>query len=244
MRLRVLGAISTVVCVASCSLITSMEGFSPSAWCDEPGLVARWTFGEGAGSVAHDCTSFKHDGQLSNVSWGPGLNDGGGASFAGGWVSVEDTPTLRATGELTVSAWVDVRAFPTTSSTTTQPTAYIISKLTDRNSNGWRLALGKQPNIMFVVPPSSDVTATVPSTGWTHVAAVYRPNVSIALYVNGRSVATSTTNVPAAITAAEGELRIGSRIDGTYPFFGELDDVRVYERALSEVEISSLANNN
>lgn len=148
------------------------------------------------------------------------------------------------TGELTVSAWVRVRAFPTTAPTGKLPTAYIVGKLSNRDTNGWRLAVLAEPNFSFVVPPSSDsAKGVMPPTGWTHLAAVYRPSVSIELYVNGNSAAQSTTSIPAAIVDSQNELRIGNRYDGTDPFMGELDDVRVYERALSAAEIASLFTN-
>lgn len=268
MRMRALGAVSIVGSVASCSLITNMDGFSGTAdgsgdaadgstattdgstpapdgssrsTCDEPGLVARWTFDEGAGSVVHDCTSFKHDGQMVNAGWATGLS-GGGGSFDGGWVAVPDDPKLQITRELTVCAWVRVREFPTTAPSGFLPTAYIVGKRSN-GTNGWRLALGAQPEVMIGVLPSSDLKGAMPSTGWTHVAAVYRPSVSIELYVNGKSAAQVTTTIPTAITDSQSELRIGNRYDGVDPLMGELDDVRVYERALSATEITSLFTN-
>jgi hypothetical protein len=172
---------------------------------------------------------------MTNVSWAPGLNDAGGGSFNGGWVSVPDAPKLRITGALTVSAWVRPRQF----STSTSAVAYIVNK-TNQSANGWRLLLATRPNVTFSVSASS-ATGAMPTTGWTHLAAVYRPSESIELYVNGSSAGKSTTDVPTAIVDSQNELRIGSRYDGQYPFVGDLDDVRVYERALSAEEITDLS---
>lgn len=159
----------------------------------------------------HDCTSFKHDGQMVNAGWATGLS-GGGGSFDGGWVAVPDDPKLQITRELTVCAWVRVREFPTTAPSGFLPTAYIVGKRSN-GTNGWRLALGAQPEVMIGVLPSSDLKGAMPSTGWTHVAAVYRPSVSIELYVNGKSAAQVTTTIPTAITDSQSELRIGNRYD-------------------------------
>jgi hypothetical protein len=180
---------------------------------------------------------------MVNAGWTTGLR-GGAGSFDGGWVAVPDEPKLRVTRELTVCAWVRVRAFPTTAPTGKLPTAYIVGKLSNRDTNGWRLAVLAEPNFSFVVAPMSDSTKGVmPSTGWTHLAAVYRPSVSVELYVNGKSAAQSTTTIPTAIIDDQSELRIGNRYDGTDPLMGDLDDVRVYERALSAAEITSLFTN-
>ncbi|MCP4284526.1 MAG: LamG domain-containing protein, partial [Gammaproteobacteria bacterium] len=72
---------------------------------------------------------------------------------------------------------------------------------------------------------------------------VYKPGQSVALYVNGVKVAEDTSNVPAAI-ALSGRFRIGARADNATQglWDGQIDDVRIAGRALSESEIQELMN--
>src|SRR5205085_1839255 len=76
----------------------------------------------------------------------------------------------------------------------------------------------------------------VPLNTWTHLAATYDGNV-LALYVNGTQVATQI--VAGAITTTTGALRIGgNNIWGEW-FSGLIDEVRVYNRALTAAQIQS-----
>ena len=88
-------------------------------------------------------------------------------------------------------------------------------------------------------PVGANGTAQVPSSAWTHLAVTYN-NSSLNLYVNGslvRSVATS-----GALLTSTGVLRIGGNsVWGEY-FQGIIDEVRIYNRALSQAEIQSDMN--
>ena len=75
----------------------------------------------------------------------------------------------------------------------------------------------------------------IPTQQWAHVA-VTRDGAAILLYVNGQQVATSQE---APSTTGQG-LLIGFENGFTSPWLGSLDDVRVYNRALSAAEIGQL----
>ena len=79
---------------------------------------------------------------------------------------------------------------------------------------------------------------TVPLNQWTQVAIVLGVGGVKTHYINGVSVGT-TTYVPN--TVASGIMRIGSRISTPVEFFdGSIDEVRLYNRALSATEVMSL----
>src|SRR5438045_7067833 len=80
----------------------------------------------------------------------------------------------------------------------------------------------------------------VPLNTWTHLAATYDAVTGQSLYVNGVQVAnTSTTG---NMITSIGPLRIGGNsIFGEY-YVGTIDDVRVYNRALSQTEIMTDMN--
>jgi hypothetical protein len=94
------------------------------------------------------------------------------------------------------------------------------------------------------VQPACPTTPNCAAAGlgeWTQVVAVYDIDVAqMRLYVNGRLVATTPFTTP---WLATGVLTIGA---SNYPsgrsnyFRGDLDDMRLYDRALSQHEISTL----
>jgi len=82
---------------------------------------------------------------------------------------------------------------------------------------------------------------------WHHVAVTVRENSTISypqviLYLDGNDDTRPTTDPdPFNITAA-GDVRIGSRPAGDDRFFsGQIDDLRIYDRALTQEEIAWLA---
>jgi hypothetical protein len=78
--------------------------------------------------------------------------------------------------------------------------------------------------------------STLPVNTWTHVAGTY-DGATLRLCVNG--VATASVPVSGAMPTSTGALRIGGNsIWGEY-FQGRLDEVRVYNRALSVAEIQN-----
>src|SRR5206468_2316498 len=82
-------------------------------------------------------------------------------------------------------------------------------------------------------------TAAVPTGVWTHLAASY-DGTTLRLYVNGAQVSQSA--VSGSIAASSSPLRIGGNaIWGEY-FTGLIDEVRVYNRALSAAELQNDMN--
>ncbi|MFN3533381.1 MAG: LamG domain-containing protein, partial [Candidatus Brocadia sp.] len=81
---------------------------------------------------------------------------------------------------------------------------------------------------------------------WHHVVGTYnKATGEQRLYVNGQHV--STVNHPAGNTivplTAYSDMRIGySRVNNGY-FFGIIDDVRLYNRSLSNQEVQDIFNN-
>ena len=83
-------------------------------------------------------------------------------------------------------------------------------------------------------------TQTYPSTGttWMHLAAIFDGS-EIRLYVNG--VLDSSKTASLVVSANSLPLAFGAQGDGARPYQGTLDEVKVFGRALSTVEITTLA---
>src|SRR5207253_2520281 len=111
------------------------------------------------------------------------------------------------------------------------------------NAGGTSLDYGLYASKSAAVPgghvfTTSDVAAPATSpltTGtWTHVATTYDGAV-VRTYVNGVLAGSQTATGP--IVTSSGVLRLGGDSLGSEWFAGTLDEVRVYNRALTQAEI-------
>lgn len=204
--------------------------------CDEPGLVAFWHLDEGAGDTVTDCTSRALVGTIEAGAWVAGKH-GMALSFDGGFVGLGSPPELSGTGALTVMAWIREEK------SDSGLTQYIVGKTASAGVRGWRL--GTEPPALTMSTSgeggAETTGGTVPNGAWVHVAAVYHPGTAVELYVDGARIVRNTGSTSAAMIATADELRIGTRSDGKYPFIGAIDEVRIYDRALSEAEIAARA---
>jgi hypothetical protein len=146
-------------------------------------------------------------------------------------VRVPDAPDLRMGSVFSLEAWIRPTALPATgawATIVTKPEAYSLQ------FNGQRLELTVIQNgtRKRLLAPTGAVT-----TGHTyHVVGTY-DGATQRLYVNGNLVASGGLLGPA--TATTSPLRIGSW-SGTKEFFtGWIDDVAVYNKALSGTQVSS-----
>jgi hypothetical protein len=111
--------------------------------------------------------------------------------------------------------------------------------------NGKTLLL--QPN-SAVISAAGEVYGVVGSNsglfqnGWKHIAVVY-DNRTILIYVNGL-IANSTSNntQPSQIQYLNIASQLGGNVSG-YPFSGSVDDFGLWNRALTQNEVSNLYNN-
>jgi len=100
-------------------------------------------------------------------------------------------------------------------------------------ANAWRDTNGNYDDDDGLYAPASRPT---PTGTWTHLAATY-DSATLRIYMNGTQIASTQTS--GAITNSSAPLRIGGNaIWGEY-FFGIIDEVRVYNRALSAAQLTA-----
>jgi fibronectin type 3 domain-containing protein len=195
------------------------------------GLVAAYGFDEGAGTTTADQSGNGNTGSLSNTLWAAGGKYGAALSFNGGArVNVADSTSLHFSTGMTFEAWVKpVTINDWRTVVLKERTGYYAGALyasTDTN----------RPSAHVFTSGDHELRgpAQVPINTWTHLAATYSGS-TLALYVNGAQVAGAAAT--GAIATHTGPLRIGGNaIWGEY-FNGLIDEVRVYNRALTATEI-------
>ena len=195
------------------------------------GLIGHWKFDEVIGTAAADSSGNNRTGTLTN---GP-LWTLGKISNALSLDGVNDYVSIPST--------LDVAALPFTLSAWVSPSSYadyatIIAKRTTYSPSGMRFGLLLQPGSgrVWLQSYSSDTifSYTPPLNTWTHITVVAN-TANTQLYVNG--VLQQSLGAFTLGTGATAQMRIGNVPDGPDQYAGKLDDVRVYNRALSTSEI-------
>ena len=198
------------------------------------GLVAAYGFNEGSGTTVTDASGNGNNGTISNATWSTSGKYGDALSFNGtnALVSIPNSASLQLSSGMTMEAWVD----PTTV------------------SNAWRDVLYKANDNYYLEATSSNAskpdggliaggsyadaygTSALAANTWSYVAETYDGS-TLRLYVNGTQVASVAHT--GAIATSTNPLQIGG--DSLYGqfFAGMLDEVRVYNTALTAAQIQT-----
>jgi hypothetical protein len=161
-------------------------------------------------------------------------------------VALANSAGLKITAGLTLDAWINPASRPASDSLTAIATKWTGSA--GGNSYGlWLENNGGVLRIVAMINPVSGAQETViggniPVNAWTHVAMTYDPSSSrLMIYQNGSSVG-ATLGRPSAIRPTNTNVYIGSAHAGSGQFFsGSVASINIFDRALSNSEIASLA---
>ncbi|AWB28280.1 LamG-like jellyroll fold domain-containing protein [Halococcoides cellulosivorans] len=139
---------------------------------------------------------------------------------------VASDPALNLTDSFTLAAW----ARPATLDGTVQPIVV--------NDDQWAIEIDDTDSWRAAIDTGSARTTvsgpTATADAWTHLLARYDADSDeLALYVNGSLAGTATVS---SVNDTDGTVRIGGT--ETEAFEGRIDEVQVYDRALSTAEIS------
>ena len=211
-------------------------------------LVVHYTFDEGSGTTAGESSGNGNTGTLTNGPvWVEGKVGSGALSFDGTNDYINAGTGANITGAITVSAWFKkminsggsktlvargtILGTPSAEQYALFFPSYDITIPRFSVSNG-------TTRIVSVAPASS-----VPNGVWNHIVGTYNGADTTRLYVNGTQVDTDTTASFGLLnsTPNPNALGIGAIQNGAAGWFnGPLDDVRIYNRALSVSEVSDL----
>jgi hypothetical protein len=206
-------------------------------------LSSYWGLDEGSGATVSGGEG--QTGRLINMdpttSWAEGYS-GTALRFNGvnSYVTMPDTSAVEITTAGTVAAWININSFKNTF-------AGVVHKgtRTDFNDEAYSLQFWSGNKIYWGITTASGAHPNVqspaaPPTGtWVHVLGTWDSS-AMKLYVNGALVA-SGPGVESI--RSPGAFNIGAQLDGSpyYGFDGLIDDVRVYNRALTPDEVTTVA---
>jgi hypothetical protein len=206
----------------------SQIGLTPAT--RDLGLVEYWKFDEGTGGTASDSSGSGKNGTLTN---GPNWTAGKVGNYALSFDGINDTVALPLLSNITNTTFT-FTAWANFNSLGTYPMIFTL------NSGRFELRLlnttGKPE---FVDNADSSTSPTAIATGqWYYLTGVHSNGV-LFIYVNGvlQAQVSSNNSLPGSPSSY-----IGSRNGSGFFINGLIDDVRIYNRALSAAEIQAIYN--
>ena len=199
----------------------------------EDGLIAWWAFDEEKDNpVTLDYSGHRLGGQLRDTTRTNGI-DGLALICGGGCVLVENHRLLSPTNAISVECWVK------TDLAGQDNTWFVNRVVAGSTSAGYRLGVleGKP---CFEVPLTDwshhlKATTPLPTREWVHLAGTFDGN-TMRIYMNGEE--RGTMERPAPVKPSDARLCLGSYEPGHRAHFtGMLDEVKLYNRALSPAEV-------
>ncbi|MES2470778.1 MAG: fibronectin type III domain-containing protein [Patescibacteria group bacterium] len=195
------------------------------------GLIDQFNFEEGSGTTANDSSSSGNTGTIS-----------GGATYTTGRIN---SYALRFDGvDGQVTAPLNFTSWPVTECAWIKPTTIIsgITGIIPAIANGLYIQSDGINQSLYTETlggfgGSNAISLTVDT--WQHVCSVIIDATTGEYYLNGSPVGAGVESYGGGVFV--GGISIGS---GRYTAFtGDIDDVRIYSRALSDADILQLYNN-
>jgi len=222
-------------------LISSVLAVTVSVSADTPsGMVSYWKFDESSGTTASDSYG-SNSGTISGATWTTGIS-GSALSFDGvnDYVLVPDDASIDfGTGDFTLEAWICRES--------SGSNHMIIDKREVTQACGYLMGIGIDNKVHIAAKDTSlhfveiAGTTTISNNAWYHIVGVFDRDGNGQIYINGELDNSGSITSASGNLATNANLYIGykSVIQSAWGCFdGCIDEVRVYNRALTSNEIS------
>ncbi len=210
----------------------------------ESGLVGYWHFDEGVGTTTFDAAGMGSNGTLvSSPTWqtGGACISGSCLSFSNNYVTFSSAPSLSSAG--TLSAWALVNAWGTNYDSIifkgpgTSWSQIDYGLFRNGSTNQFLGTINDGVNNMSGTGPKSSL---ITLGQWYYFVFTWNGSVS-KFYTNGIETGSFAWTKSAGTRSTN--MKIGKAVDGVaYPFNGLIDEVRIYNRALSATEVLNMYN--
>jgi len=211
----------------------------------QKGLVAFWS----ADGHAKDSLGKHHGTIQGNVKYTTGRNGKAGGAFLfdgrSGFVKIPDKPELDTDHAFTLSLWINPKAYKAKDGrsfhimdkwfTATVHADYTLTLVEGRVRLYVCAAAWKEDRV--------ESKSVVPKNTWTHIAGTFDRG-ALKLYINGTLEAAKVSAVVKRTDPTEythDDVCIGANCANAWHVDGAIDDVGIWNRALSDVEIAIVA---
>lgn len=223
-----------------------LKGTAFSYTYSTDGLVSYWSFNDHSDPVVDNFNG--NDGTNSGASWISNGANGGAMSFDGvnNYIDIGNNSSVNISGDLTLSAWVNLDYLPSSS-------VALIGKMGPNsglpkddqyllhiNDTGFGFLAYNTELGGGINAPYENFEANQ----WIHIAGTYEASTyTYRLYANGELLMEDVQDIsPYAPYTTSINLSLGATPDDQNPRYlpGGLDEVFIYNRALSAPEIEQL----
>ncbi len=194
--------------------------------------IAAYPFDEGSSEIVHDYVG-AHDGTVHGAEWREEGRYGGSLHFDGeeDLVTIPSAKDLAFTEAFTLEAWVRPDEANEWSAVFTKESPSQISYQLHAEGE-------HEAPVGYVTGGEGEAevegSSPIPAGKWSHLALTSNGK-QLRLYSNGELVDTSSSLNPAS---GEGPLQVGGDLLWEEDFFkGDIDEIRLYDRALGAEEI-------
>jgi hypothetical protein len=203
-----------------------------------PQPVASYSFNENQGIVVDDSSGNNNNGSAINTAWDLNGKYGSALSFNGtdSIVSINNSSSLNLTTGMTLEAWIKPASLSKWKNVITKerPNHLVYGMYANTNTN--------RPSGEISIGGSNTTiqgNSQLPVNAWTHIAVTFDGS-NLQIFVNGTQVAAQS--VSGSITTSANPLRIGGNLVWGEYFSGFIDEVRIYNVALSASDIQTDMN--
>ena len=229
-------------------VITNTEIIEPSNFTlkiNTSGLVAHWKLDEGSGNMIIDSSENGNNGTIYGATWADG-KFGKALDFDGydDYVEINLTPSLTPENSITILMWVN----PAFIGSEGEQPRFL------QYSYQWteRLALYAQPGDYFSTRLDfstqgvkwQGLLTSFPKLNTWYLVGLAFDGQNITLFVNGRIYRYSLSSSDTLDFSGAQYLYLGTRSSlykgSTINFNGTIDEVRIYNRSLTEEEMNAL----
>jgi len=210
------------------------------------GLVAHWTFDQTDGTTLEDDSGNRHIGTIAGATFRSDGRFGSALHFRpGNSVTVENFPYAMssAMSSWSFSAWLRIAdedmasdEFGTVISTELMQEGGWQLQTRDHSAGiYWTFAYWVGPGLTYAHHECDCFVLG----HWSHATVVVDgPNNRLSFYVDGKPARSDP--LPAPIRPGSSSLYMGKWMEPGRPFSGSIDDVAIYNRALSAAEVTEL----
>jgi len=239
--MKTIQTLTALLLFCSCSLNVVSQDMPEYVPTD--GLIGWWGF---AGN-ALDASGNENDGTVNGAMLTADRfsNADNAYSFNGtsDYIEVADTPDLRLAGtDFTFSFWVNINSY-------TNPATALLIKRSSGNLNGWMLSANGNYSYRMELKTSQGADPSIFSDStlslgvWHHVAIVYKQADTIDYFIDGILSTSLSSGGIYFSDNCTAPMRFGQDSNtpsGNYFINGAMDDIGIWNRALTDQEVSNL----
>ncbi len=159
------------------------------------------------------------------------------------YLSAEHDSSLNLTTQLTVSMWVNIsggtnyRGLFTKGSINPAGYGSYSASIINNSNNKIRFYLGSSTSVSV----NLETTTGLSNNTWHHLAFVYNGSQGLAkVYIDGSQVSTTSPTIPSSIYSNTEDFHIGAYYNNSLLFNGEMDEVAIFNTALSANKIQQI----